>query len=78
MNAHLGGITLDFNLGNAGSRQLLLQSSAQVVIFNERIAENIVLREPAGIPIFNYAHTEPMWIYFLAHSLPPHLLILFP
>ena len=67
VNADLGRVTLDLDLRNACCVQLFFQHFAEVVILDEGIAEVLILREPAGIPIFDNAHTETVGIYFLAH-----------
>ena len=51
--------------------QLLLEHLAEVVILDEGVTEVSFLREPAGIPILDYANTDTVRINFLAHNLPP-------
>ena len=66
---------LDLDGRNACCVQGLLQILTDVVVFHEKVAELIVLGEPAGIPIFNYADTKTVRINFLAHNLPPRLIL---
>ena len=71
MNADLCGVTLDLDARNTRLEQGLLEEFTDVVILDQGIAESVVLSKPAGIPIFDDTHAQAVWIYFLAHDLPP-------
>ena len=63
------GSTLDLDCRNTCILQQVLQVLTDVVVFHEEIAKDIVLCEPTGIPILDYADTETVRINFLAHCL---------
>ena len=71
VDSHLQRVALDLNAGNSSGFQFLFDKVTNFVIFNKDVAESFFICKPAGIPILNDAHTEPVGINFLAHSLPP-------
>ncbi len=75
MDAHFGRVTLNFNLRDTSYFEAFHQHLAEIVIFNKRVAEICVFYKPAGVPIFNNTHAETVWIDFLAHNLPPRLIL---
>ena len=71
VNSHFQSVAFDLNTGDACCFQFLFDKITDFVIFNKDVAESFFICKPAGIPILNDAHTEPVGINFLAHSLPP-------
>ena len=69
--ADLGAVTLDLDGGNAGGIKGLLEVLADLVIFDDQIADLLFSCVPSGIPVFDNADTQAVRINFLSHLSPP-------
>ena len=67
INAYLIGIALDLDGRNTGGIEGLLQVVADVVIFDDEIADFVCTGVPAGVPILDNSYTHAMRINFLSH-----------
>ena len=59
---------LDLDLGHARAVQGLLEELADVVIFNDQVADLLVLGIPTGVPVFDDANAHAVGINFLSHK----------
>ena len=59
---------LDFDLGHACTVQALLDELADLVIFNDQVADLLVSGIPAGVPVFDDADAHAVGINFLSHE----------
>ena len=59
---------LDLDLGYACTVQALLDELADLVIFDQKIADLLIAGIPTGIPVFDDAHSEAVGINFLSHK----------
>ena len=59
---------LDLDLGHACTVQALLDELADLVIFNDQVADLLVSGIPAGVPVFDDADAHAVGINFLSHE----------
>ena len=68
VNSYLVGSTLDINVGDTGGKELLLEHSAQGMIFNKVLGKILLVGVPAGGPILDHTNAGAMGINFLSHE----------
>ena len=66
-NADAVTASLDFDLGDTGCIECLLEIFTKVVVLYQKVTEGTVFGIPAGIPTFYNADTQTVRIDFLAH-----------
>ena len=66
---------LDFDLGNAGTVEGLLDELADLVVFDDQIADFFISGIPTGVPVFDDAYAHAVGINFLSHKTVSSLLV---
>ena len=67
IDAYLIGIALDLDGRNTGGIEGLLQVVADIVVFNDKIADLVCTGVPTGIPVLDNADAHAVRINFLSH-----------
>ena len=68
INANLGAVTLYLDGGNTGGIEGLFQKLADLVVFDDQIADLIFSGIPSGVPVLDDADAQAMRINFLSHN----------
>ena len=74
-DVHLFLTSLYLDGGYARLIEFFLDEVSDLVVLNQKVTDEFVLGKPAGVPPFDNAHSETVGIYFLAHNLPPDLIL---
>ena len=69
---NLVSCALNLNLGDACCVQFLFYKLSDLIVFYKIIRKLIAFRHPTRVPIFDYANSESVGIYFLTHYAPPY------
>ena len=71
IDADLCAVPLDLDGGDAGAVKVLLQILPDLVVLDDQVADFLVPRIPAGIPVLDDAYAQTMGINFLSHTVTP-------